>query len=83
MTGFDKAPVEPREIRVAARPVTWEVRIGSNVTVTVQMADDIENSDTQKVLRLASGDFSCFKSVYLVVDGQRREITIPVESPTD
>ena len=56
-----------------AQPIKFEVLISGNLTVTVTRADNIEveDSDTQKVLRLKNGDYSCFKSVYLVVDGEK------------
>ena len=41
-------------------------------------ADDVvmETSSTLKYLRLRNGDYSCYKSVFLVIDGERHEITM-------
>ena len=71
MASSEDSAGEPNQFRVNADPVTWTVRVSGNVTVTVTRADgiEVEGSETQKVLRLRNGDFSCFKSVYLIVDG--------------
>ena len=83
MASSEDSTAGSRHFDVDAGPVAWSVRVGGNVTVTVTRADNIEVEDSQdqKVLRLRNGDYSCFKSVYLIVDGQRHEITTPVESP--
>ena len=82
MASSEYAANEPHRFKVNAQPATWTVHVGGNVTVTVTRANDIEVEDsaTEKVLRLRNGDFSCFKSVYLIVDGERMEVTVPVES---
>ena len=76
---------EPNQVSANASPISFQVRISGNLTVTVTRADNIEveDSEIQKVLRLRNGDYSCFKTVYLVVDGQRHEITMPVQSTTN
>ena len=83
MSSSEDTSAEPNHFNVDAGPVQSELQVSGKVTVTVTRADNIEveDSQTQKVLRLRNGDFSVFKTVYLVVHGQRTEITMPVESP--
>ena len=83
MASSEDFSAEPRHYNVDAGSTTFSVQVSGNVTVTVTRADNIEVEDSQiqKVLRLRNGDYSCFKTVYLIVDGQRHEITMPVESP--
>ena len=80
-----EATDEPNQVSANANPIGFQVRISGNLTVTVTRADNIEveDSEIQKVLRLRNGDYSCFKTVYLVVDGQRHEITMPVQPTTN
>ena len=56
------------------------IRAGSpKVTVSAQVipADDVvtEPSTTLKYLRLRNGDYHLYKRVFIVVEGQRHEIT--------
>ena len=80
-----EATDEPNQVSANANPIGFQVRISGNLTVTVTRADNIEveDSEIQKVLRLRNGDYSCFKTVYLVVEGQRHEITMPVQPTTN
>ena len=80
-----EATDEPNQVSANANPIDFQVRISGNLTVTVTRADNIEveDSEIQKVLRLRNGDYSCFKTVYLVVEGQRHEITMPVQPTTN
>ena len=43
-------------------------------------ADDVvtETSHTLKYLRLRNGDYSCYETVLLVIDGKPHEITLDV-----
>ncbi|MXZ90743.1 MAG: hypothetical protein F4W95_05360 [Chloroflexi bacterium] len=49
-----------------------------SITVEVTPADgiEVEESDTLKYLRLRAGDFALAKRVFLIVDGERVEITV-------
>ncbi len=78
MISNEESTKEPNHFAVDADPINFEVRVAGNLTVTVTRAHDIEveDSDTQKVLRLRNGDYACFKRVYLVIDGERHEITM-------
>ena len=66
--------IERQSLRGSATfgPVTASAR------VSVTSADDIEveESETVKYLRLKNGDFKIRKSVFLTVDGERREVTM-------
>ena len=81
MSTSEEQSGEPGAVRIRAHATTGVVRIAGNVTLQVTRADNIEveDSEIQRVLRLGSGDFTCFKRLYLVVDGTRTEITVPVE----
>ena len=52
--------------------------ITGSVKLEVISADDIqvEDSSERKYLRLRNGDYQCFKSVFLVIAGERHEITM-------
>ena len=78
MNTSEEQPEEPNVVSLSGHTTMGEVRITGNVTLRVTRADNIEveDSETQKVLRLKNGDFTCFKSLYLVVDGERIEITV-------
>ena len=72
----DKSQSEPKRISVQA-----SVNLGSfsaSATLKVIPVDgvEVEDSSTPKFLRLATGDFSCYKSVFLVHEGKRYEITV-------
>ena len=79
MNTSDEQPGEPDTVRLSGGASMGEVRIAGNLTLQVTRADNIEveGSETQNVLRLKNGDFTCFKKLYLVVDGERIEITVP------
>ena len=44
------------------------------------MADDVvsECSGTPRFLRLRSGDYQLYRRVFIVIDGQRHEITVDI-----
>ena len=48
------------------------------VTLRVEPASDVivEDSPASKFIRLRNGDFSCWKSIFLVVGGEKMEITV-------
>ena len=50
----------------------------ASFTLEVIPADDVEVEDSQtlKYLRLRSGDYQCYKRVFLTVGGERVEITV-------
>ena len=75
---------EPRCISVDASPISWSFSI-SEPTVQITPADriEVEAAENLKYLRLRAGDFQLPQAVFLVVQGERFEITqdaIP-ESP--
>lgn len=78
MSSTEETAKEPNHVTVDAGPAYFHIRVAGNVTVTVTRAHDIEveDSDTERVLRLRNGDYACFKRVYLVIDGERHEITM-------
>ena len=78
MSSNEETTKEPNHLTVDARPAYFHIRAAGNLTVTVTRAHDIEveDSDTEKVLRLRNGDYACFKRAYLVIDGERHEITV-------
>ena len=74
---------------IAPRREGWNMNSGEqksavsrSVTITYTAeaipADDvlIETSPTLKYLRLRNGDYSCYKTVFLMIDGNRHEITM-------
>ena len=46
------------------------------------MADDLvsERSGTLRYLRLRSGDYKLYRRVFIVIDGQRHELTVDINS---
>ena len=50
----------------------------ARATLQTEPASDVvvEPSQTPKFLRLRDGDFICWKSIFLVVGGEKREITV-------
>ena len=67
---------EVPEVRLRALPIVAGGAV-LRAEVTVLPADDIEveDTDTIKYLRLRTGDYQVPKSVFLIVDGERYEIT--------
>lgn len=61
------------EAGLSARPPTFRA-IG---TVTVIDSVVVEDANSPMVLRLRHGDFRCSKHVFLVMDEERYEMTIP------
>ena len=59
-------------------------QIQGTAHLTVIPADsvEVEDSPTLKYLRLRTGDYSCYKRIFLVVDRERCEITVD-ELPED
>lgn len=57
-------------------PITASVEV-STPELIILPADDIlvEDSEQTKYLHLKNGSFSCHKSVYLMVDGKKSEVT--------
>ena len=70
---------EPRQFSGDAQPVSWEIRV-SNATGMVIPADDVlvEASPTIKYLRSRNGHFELYRSVYVVPEGQKYEITTDI-----
>ena len=67
---------EPRYISVDASPISWSFSI-SEPTVQITPADriEVEDADNLKYLRLRSGDICLPQAVFIVVEGERFEIT--------
>lgn len=65
---ISRLPGEP----IVARRAAGQATSASDVQV--------EDSSTQNLLRLRNGDYECRKRVFLVIDGERYEITVPVYS---
>ena len=62
------SPHWPQELLSNDRPCNLAVEPASDVVV--------EPSQTPRFLRLRDGDFICWKSIFLVVGGEKREITV-------
>ena len=60
------------------RNLLFPRRVTITYTAEAIPSDDvaIETSHTLKYLRLRNGDYSCYKTVFLVIDGKRQEITL-------
>ena len=75
---------EPRRVNL-----TGSASLGaptSQARLTVRLVDNVEIEDATslKYLRLKNGDFELYKRVFLVIDGERHEITMDAEEvPTD
>ena len=67
---------EVPDVHLRALPIVAEGAV-SRAEVTVVPADgiEVEDADTLKYLRLRVGDYQVPKSVFLIVDGERYEIT--------
>ena len=77
MVAEDNDPTEPEPVRLTAQPLVAQAMI-SRATLTVIPADgvEVEPSTAPKYLRLITADYVCYTSVFLVVNGQRYEITV-------
>ena len=82
----DKQP-EPQVVQLEGQILAANatIRVGA---LTVLPADDIEieEAETLKFLRLRVGDYQVPKSVFLIVDGERYEITqdaLPTEGSVE
>ncbi len=67
---------EPRNARVRASITTGVPIVHATVRITPADTIEVGESDQIKYLRLRTGDFSLNKRVFLIVEGQRREITV-------
>ena len=69
-------PPGSREIRVDASPIFFSFHV-SEATGEATSADriEVEDADHLKYLRLRAGDFELPQAVFLVINGERLEIT--------
>ena len=68
--------LEPREVRAEGSPIIAMVELGeASGEATPADRIEVEDADNPKFLRMRSGDFQLPQSVFLVIDGERREIT--------
>ena len=79
MASHEDIPAEPSHFSGDAQPVSWEIRV-SNATGTVIPADDVlvGASPTLKYLRSRNGHFEPYRSVHVVLEGQKYEITTDI-----
>lgn len=76
MPSDDQKSTAPRAVdadkHVSARSVSF------TYSAEVIPVDDVvtESSSTLKYLRLRNGDYNCYRAVFLVIDGERHEITM-------
>ena len=77
MSTEGQPPQDPEPVDISAQFIV-EVVPMLRATVTVIPADavEVEKSTTLKYLRLRNADYTCYTSVYLVLDGERHEITM-------
>ena len=68
--------LEPREVRADGSPIIARVEL-SKASGEATPADriEVEDADNIKFLWLRNGDFQLPQAVFLVIDGERREIT--------
>ena len=69
---------EPKVVNLSVSGALGELT--ASVTLEVIPADDIqvEDSETPRYLRLRNGDYQCYKRVFLIVGGEKSEITVDV-----
>ena len=76
--------------RIWQEPQPERVQLGASATfgapagrATLNVARaanvEVEDSPSLKFLRLRNGDFDMYKSVFLVIDGERHEITMDAQ----
>ena len=78
---------EPQVVNIQMQAIAGSAIMGK-MELTVLPADgiEIEDADNLKYLRLRVGDYQIPKRVFLIVEGERYEITqdaLPDENPTD
>ncbi len=73
---------EPQRIELTASATFGAFT--SQAGLRVRLVDNIEIEDTStlKLLRLRNGDFELYKQVFLLIDGERHEITMNMEDVT-
>ncbi len=76
VTSSERPSSEQQTLRLSASVESGEPRVTARLTVTPADSVEIEDSPPLKYLRLKTGDFSCYKRIFLVADGQRSEITV-------
>ena len=83
MSEVDRNQPEPGVVEIRPAPIVGSGALLS-VTITVLHADriEVEDADRMKYLRLRSGDIELPNRVFLIVEGQRMEITVD-ELPKD
>ena len=73
---LDEGNREPKSVLLSGRGTVPEFT--GTGRLTVRLADDVlvDESTTLKYLRLRNGDFELYRRIYLVIEGERHEITI-------
>ena len=77
MAAPENEPKEPERVQLRAQPIIGEAAIAT-ARLQVLLADgvEVEPAKNRKYLRLRNADYVCYTSVFLVVDGERHEITV-------
>lgn len=66
---------EPKTVSLRASIRAGEPRISATLTVVPADSIELEESGEARFLRLRNGDFKLYKRVFLVIGGERHEIT--------
>lgn len=79
MTGENQTSIGPAQFSGDAEPILWSFSV-SEATGTVIQADNVmvESSPTRRLLRLKNGDIECYTRVFVAIEGQKYELTVPL-----
>ena len=80
----EQESTEPQRIELTASANFGALTSQASLRVWLVDNLEVEDSSTLKLLRLRDGDFELYKRVFLVIDGEKHEITRnPEEVPSD
>ena len=80
----EQESIEPQRIELTASANFGALTSQAGLRVRLVDNLEVEDSSTLKLLRLRDGDFELYKRVFLVIDGEKYEITRnPEEVPSD
>ena len=73
---------DPQRIKLTASASFGALTSRGELRVRLVDNIEIEDTSTLKLLRLRNGDFELYKQVFLLINGERHEITMDVEDVT-
>ena len=73
---------DPQRIELTASASFGALTSRGELRVRLVDNIEIEDASTLKLLRLRNGDFELYKQVFLLINGERHEITMDMEDVT-